>query len=241
MAKPLCPVANVTLLDLALARLASIGADPAVNVHHHAEAIGSHVGERATISHERDEALGTAGALAALHDWIDGRPVAVVNADTWCPGGLAHLVEGWDGERVRVLVPGRGAFGPRSPVVGTLLPWRLVEPLLPTPSGLYELVWRDEAEAGRLEVVAHDGPWADCGTPEHLLETNLMVLDGGSVIDPSAEVGGTVERSAVAPRCLVAGQVADSVLFPGAVVAAGETLDRAIRWPTPQGQQTLHL
>lgn len=239
--KPLCTVATDTLLDLALGRLATVDADPAINVHHHAGLLRSSLGDRARVVHEVREPLGTAGAIANLRPFIDGRPVAVVNGDTWCPGGLEPLVEGWDGERVRVFVPGGGDFGPRSPIVGTLLPWRIVRELKATPSGLYEVVWRDEHAADRLEVVRYDGPWVDCGTPADLLEANLAALGHGSAAHRHASVTGSITRTAVGADALVWGEVTDSVLLPGAVVDADEVLRRVIRWVAAGEQQTLQL
>ncbi len=238
--KALCPVATVPLVELALQRLASVGADAAVNVHHHADQIAAAVGGRAHLSHERERALGTAGALGRLRSWIDGRPAVVVNADTWCPSGLDELVAGWDGERVRVLVPGDEPFGPRSAVVGTLLPPAVVDDLDDVPSGLYELVWRPAQEAGHLEVVPHPGPWADCGTPARLLEANLVAIGTRSVVAPGVRVAGRVVRSAVSAPAQIDGEVTDSVVFPGGIVGPDEQLRLAIRWVDLQGrQQTL--
>ncbi len=239
--KPLCTVGNETLLDLALARLASVGADPAVNVHHHAELLRASVGGRAHVEQESPEALGTAGAIANLRPFIDGRAVAVVNGDTWCPGGLEPLLEGWDGERVRVFVPGGGGFGPRSAIVGTLLPWRTVRDLERTPSGLYEVVWRDEHAARRLEVVSYDGPWVDCGTPSDLVDANLAALGEGNALHSDASVDGRVARTAVGADVAVAGEVTDSVLMAGTSVGADEVLHRVIRWLADGEQQTLHV
>ena len=240
--KPLCTVATRTLLDLALDRLAAVGADPAVNVHHHPAQIVASVGDRAVVSHEVDQALGTAGAVANLRGFIDGRPTVVVNGDTWCPGGLAPLIRDWDGHTVRVFVPGGGPFGPRSPIVGTLLPWRVVRDLAVAPTGLYEVVWRDEHEAGRLEVVAHDGPWVDCASPADLLDANRQALDGATVIHRTARVTGSARASAVGAGAVVEGDVTDSVLMPETVVGPDETLRQVIRWRDGAGvQQTLQL
>lgn len=239
--KPLCPVATVPLIDHALVRLESVAVECAVNVHHHAAAIAAHVGDRAHVSHEVDEALGTAGALAAMSAWLDGRPAVVVNGDTWCVGGLDRLVRGWDGETVRVLVPGGGSFGPRSPIVGTVLPWRTIAPLHRVPSGLYEVVWRHEHEAGRLEVIAYDGAWADCGTPSQLLDANLAALGGTSVVAPDAEVarGANVRSSAVSAGARVGegARVERSVLFQGAAVAPLERVVGELRWVDASGEQ----
>ena len=181
--KALCPVGTVPLLDLALARLMPLAGglpgDLAVNAHEHAfaPAVAAHVAGRAHVSVEHGEALGTAGALGALRPWLDGRGVAVTNADAYLPGGLAGFAEGWDGARSRLLcrpVPGDGDFASVRPgleyVGACLLPWASVARFEATPSGLYEVLWRHEARSGALELVtlaeAGAGDVAiDCGTP----------------------------------------------------------------------------
>jgi MurNAc alpha-1-phosphate uridylyltransferase len=67
----------------------------------------------------------------------------------------------------------------------------------PEPSGLYEASWRRAAEEGRLEVVRHDGPFVDCGTPRQYLEANLQASDGRSVVEPGAVVEGRLDRCVV--------------------------------------------
>ncbi|HEX5534894.1 MAG TPA: sugar phosphate nucleotidyltransferase, partial [Actinomycetales bacterium] len=104
--KALCPVGGVPLVDLALERLEPFCGSGshalAVNAHHHAEQVVAHIGERAFMSVEQREALGTAGALGALHDWLDGRDVLLTNADAYLAGPLDELVDGWDRERCRL-------------------------------------------------------------------------------------------------------------------------------------------
>lgn len=212
--KPLCPVANVPLVDLALDRVRAVTPEVAVNVHHDRAALEEHLAGRAHISVEEDEALGTAGALGHLRPWIDGRAVVVVNADTWCPGPLDGLVTGWDGERVRLLVAGDDRLRTTSLIAAALMPWREVAPLDPVPSGLYEASWGRLAAAGRVEVVRWDGPCLDCGTPARYLRANLAASGGEAVVAPGAVVRGTVERS---------------VVWDGAVVGPAERLVRAIR------------
>ena len=215
--KPLCPVDNVALVDHAIARVAPFTAGDAiaVNVHHGRGAIAEHfAGTEVHLSVEDPEALGTAGALGQLRGWIAGRAVLVVNADTWCPASLAPLLDGWDGERIRVAVAGSDGFGPAARVAGAVMPWSAVEPLEPKPSGLYEVSWRRHAAEDRLDSVAVDGPCIDCGTPARYLAANLTASGGRPVIAPTAHVEGTVERS---------------VLWGGAVVRPGERLVDAIR------------
>lgn len=211
--KVLCPVADVALIDHAIERLRSVTDAVAVNAHETQPTLVAHVRDRVRVSVEHGEALGTAGAVAPLLDWIDGRPLVVVNGDTWCPGGLDQLREGWDGRTTRVLVPGGGPFGPASPIAGALMPWEAIRDLRPEPTGLWEVRWRQAHAEGRLEAIAHRGPFVDCGDPADYLRANLLAA-GGSVIGAGAEVAGTVE---------------DSVVWAGAVVRATEHLRMAIR------------
>ncbi|MBA2624860.1 MAG: NTP transferase domain-containing protein, partial [Acidimicrobiia bacterium] len=126
--KALCPVGGVALVDLALEQVEAVvgtGAERvAVNAHAGRDRLASHLGGRVHVSVEDPVALGTAGAVAHLRPWLDGRPVLVVNGDVWAPDPLGPLVDGWDGERVRILV----ASDPTAPlssatrVLGSLLP-----------------------------------------------------------------------------------------------------------------------
>ncbi len=222
--KALCPVGTVPLLDHALARLAPHVSSVAVNAHHHSDQIVSFVGDRAHVSVEEGEALGTAGALGALRPWLDGRPVLGTNADAYLPAGLGSFAAGWDGDSIRLLcclVEGAGDFpsvraGLRY-VGACLLPWRVVSPLAATPSGLYEVLWRKSLHALDLVTLAEAGlpPVAfDCGTVAEYLAANLHAGGGASVVDPAAIVEGTVERS---------------VVWDGAYVAPDEHLVDAVR------------
>lgn len=227
--KALCPVGNRPLVDHALDRVVGGTDDVAVNLHHGLEQLSAHLdrvtadGRAVHRSVERDEALGTAGALGALRPWIDGRAVLLTNADAWFASSidLDGFVGGWDGERTRLLCTdlGRPAdFGTRRYCGVALLPWATVSTFAPTPSGLYEVSWAADAAADRLDLVDHDGVVVDCGTAADYLRANLRSSGGAPVVDPSA----TVEAGAT---------VARSVLWPGAAVGAGERLVDAIRTP----------
>lgn len=212
--KALCPVDNVPLLDRAMAAVAPYSTAIAVNVHHHREAMLAHLhGSSATVSVEDPVALGTAGALGALREWIAGRDVLVHNSDAYLPGGLSALPERWDGERCRLLVasrPGAGDFGDLRYAGACLLPWAIVATLGATPSGLYETVWR----GADLDLVETTEVVIDCGTPEEYLRANLHASGGGSVVGPGAVVQGELVRS---------------VVWPGARVWRGERLVESIR------------
>jgi NDP-sugar pyrophosphorylase family protein len=212
--KALCPVGNVPLVELAIDRACTVVAEVAVNVHHGREAMEAHLGSRVHLSIEAEQALGTAGALGQLRGWLEGRAALVVNVDAWCPGSMAAFVEGWDGERVRLLLAGDDHLTPTSGIAGALLPWSEIVELPAEPAGLYETSWRAAQADGRLEVVRHDGPFVDCGTPAQYLEANLLASGGESVVGEGAEVAGTIDRC---------------VIWSGAVVWPGESLTRAIR------------
>ncbi|MDQ4071008.1 MAG: sugar phosphate nucleotidyltransferase [Actinomycetota bacterium] len=216
--KPLCPVDNVPLLDLALDRARPLTARVAVNVHHGREQMEAHLAGRAVhVSVEEPEALGTAGALGRLREWIDGRATVVVNADAWHRFDLADLLRWWDGERIRLLVvhdPARGDFGPWRYCGAALMPWAEVEDLTATPTGLYEVSWARAWAEGRLELVPETGPYYDCGTPSAYLAANLAASGGRNVVGPGARVEGELVRS---------------VVWPGGVVHRGERLVECIR------------
>lgn len=224
--KALCPVGGRALVDLALDRLRPLVADDralAVNLHHGADALDGHLAPTVHRSREEPEALGTAGAVGALAPWIDGRDVVVANADAWLGAGLdlGAAVAGWDRERTRLVCvddPARGDFGSLRYCGVAFIPAAAARALAPVPSGLYEVSWRREREAGRLDLVVTGAPFIDCGTPADYLAANLSASGGRSVVDPTAVVadGAHVERS---------------VVWPGARVAAGEQLVDAIRSP----------
>jgi N-acetyl-alpha-D-muramate 1-phosphate uridylyltransferase len=231
--KPLCPIANRAMLDLALERIAPFAGRGsqriAVNAHYLAPMIARHVRDRATVSVEQPAALGTAGALGRLRTWLDGRPVLVTNADAYLPGGLQSLVEGWDGVRIRLLgkETGRASdFGTVRYVGACLLPSWALSPLDDSPAGLYERVWRQALAADRLELVTTDGTAIDCGTPADYLAANLHASGGQSVVGAGAVVEGRIERC---------------VVWPGAVVRAGEVLVSAVRAGTALAPVTVRV
>lgn len=216
--KPLCPVGDRALLDWALESLVAAVPDLAVNVHHHAGQIVDHLAgsdgsQSVHISHEATP-LGTAGALGQLRVWMDGRGALVVNADTWQRADLAAFVAGWDGERVRLLTSTPLPFGPRSGVVASIVPWSVVRRLAAEPSGLWEVVWRDELASGRLDAVHESGAVVDCATPADYQRANMVWSGGASVVGAGAIIEGRVVRS---------------VVWPGERVGAGEVLVDAIR------------
>jgi len=221
--KAMCPIANRPLVDLALERVAHhVTVDPdhvAVNVHHGSWVLEPHLEGRVHLSLERQQPLGTAGALGLLHPWLAGRSVLVSNADAWLPEPTSDFLSGWDGERVRLLCvrdPVRGDFGPLRYCGMGLIPASTVADFSARPSGLYEMSWRDAWERGALDLVEHVGPFIDCGTPAEYLRANMSASSGASVIGEDAHVS----RRAKLERCVV---------WPGARVGRDEQLVDAIR------------
>ncbi len=222
--KALCPVGPRPLVDHALARVAPHVEEVAVNVHHGRLLMEAHLTRagaavRPHLSIEPDRARGTAGGLGFLRGWVGGRAVLVTNADAWLTVDLAGFVAGWDGERTRLLCvedPARGDFGSLRYCGVALMPWSAIEGLGPEPAGLYEMSWRADAEAGRLDLVVHDGAFVDCGTIADYLAANLSAGGGESVVGEGARLGEGCE-------------LVRSVVWPGARVAPGERLVDAVR------------
>ena len=208
----------MALVDHNLERVARVVGDGpahlAVNAHHHAEQLVAHLAGRAHVSVEAAVALGTAGGVANLRPWLDGRGALVVNGDTWSTIDLAPLVSGWDGATVRVLVVGASTLAPGVGILGSLLPPAAIAGLPHGPAGLYESCWLPLLGEGRLEIVEAAGPFVPCDRPRDYLAANLLASGGASVVGRGARVEGEVVRS---------------VVWPGAVVERGERLVDAIR------------
>src|SRR5258708_5305720 len=113
MPKPLVSVAGQPLLDHVLDKLASAGVTEAVvNVHYLPDQIIDHVKTRTkprvVISDERDQVLGTGGAVVKALPLLGEAPFFHVNADTlWIDGvrsNLARLAETFDPDRMDILL-----------------------------------------------------------------------------------------------------------------------------------------
>jgi NDP-sugar pyrophosphorylase family protein len=240
--KALCPVGNVPLLDLALARLAVLGLTGpgavAVNACYLADQVVAAVGGRAHLSVEPGpRPLGTSGGLGRLRDWIDGRCVLVTNADAYLAGGdIAPLLDGWDGRTTRLLgtptEPDEWSWEGRYRFAGcSLLPWSRVAGLAPEPSELVKTVWRPAEAAGELTVTEYLGTYLDTGTPGSYLAANLHAAgELGLLVGPGATVTGDVAGAVIGAGATVEGTVRRCVVWPGGYVGPHEHLADAVRY-----------
>jgi MurNAc alpha-1-phosphate uridylyltransferase len=113
MPKPLVSVGGKPLLDHVLDKLADAGVDCAiVNVHHLPDQIIAHVAQRrcpkVIISDEREQILGTGGAVVKALPLLGSEPFFHLNADTmWIDGvrsNLARLADAFDPEMMDILL-----------------------------------------------------------------------------------------------------------------------------------------
>ena len=113
MPKPMVPVAGKPLLDHVLDKLADAGvSDAVVNVHYLPDQIIDHVAHRSrpriVISDERDQVLGTGGAVVKALPLLDDAPFYHLNADTmWIDGvrpNLARMADAFDPARMDILL-----------------------------------------------------------------------------------------------------------------------------------------
>jgi MurNAc alpha-1-phosphate uridylyltransferase len=113
MPKPMVPVAGKPLLDHVLDKLADAGVGEAVvNVHYLPDQIIDHVAHRSRphiiISDERDQVLGTGGAVMKALPLLGDAPFYHLNADTmWIDGvrpNLARMADAFDPARMDILL-----------------------------------------------------------------------------------------------------------------------------------------
>src|SRR5262249_7808250 len=139
MPKPLVPVAGQPLLDHVLDKLAVAGVGEAVvNVHYLPDQIIEHTRlrkkPRVIISDERNQVLGTGGAVVKALPILGNAPFFHVNADTmWIDGvrpNLARLAEAFDPARLDILLlmaPTTSSIGSFCRCAYSMLPGRAAQ------------------------------------------------------------------------------------------------------------------
>src|SRR5215470_5658184 len=212
MPKPLVRVAGQPLLDHVLDKLAAAGvANAVVNVHYLPDQIIEHTKSRkkprVIISDERNQVLGTGGAVVKALPHLGDAPFFHMNADTmWIDGvrpNLARLAEVFDPARMDMLMlmapttasigyDGRGDYTMSTD--GTLHKRKekqiapfvyagaaIISPQLfaSAPQGKFGLPRLFDAaeEAGRLFGLRLEGTWMHVGTPDAIAEAEHAVLE----------------------------------------------------------------
>ena len=199
--KPLVQVAGRTLLDHVLDKLGDAGANEAiVNVHYLPDQIIAHTASRTRpriiISDERDQVLGTGGAVVKALPLLGEAPFFHLNADTmWIDGvrpNLTRLAETFDPARMDILLLmaptassiGYGGRGDYAMLPDGALRKRREHQVVPfvyagaaimspsifanAPQGEFSLTKMFDAanEQERLFGLRLDGVWMHVGTPD---------------------------------------------------------------------------
>lgn len=215
--KPSFPIGHRSLLHRAVDDLHAHVDDVAVNVSGHPDWFREHTPSRVRLFEEGPEPLGTAGALRNMMDWIDGRDVVVLNADSVLFGNVAEFICTPDPAPTQLLV----TFDRAAPDFDGL--WRFtglskmtfdaLGTIAPTSNDLYHGLWKAQLADGDARLVPFKGLAVDCGTPAGLLAANLIESGGRTVV----ENGATVE-----------GRATGCLLLDGAHIGAGERVHLSV-------------
>ena len=215
--KPLCPVANTPMIDLALRHAAGQTDRTVVNVHRFRDQFEQWCPSGVDLSVEQ-ELLGTAGGVANVAPWVGDDDLLIINSDALLIGDIGPFVAGWDRATIRLLVtpdPRRPDFEGMWRFAGvSLMPNRAVHDLAAGFSDLYRVAWLPAQQQGLLELVPFAGWHIDCGTLADYLFANLTVAG---------------RRAVVAPDAVIEGEVVDSVVWSGCEVGPAERLVRSVR------------
>lgn len=215
--KPLCPVGNTPMIDIALRHSYGQTDHTIVNVHGFRDQFEQWCPSGIDLSFE-NELLGTAGGVANVASWVGDDDLLVINSDALLIGDIGPFVSGWNRETIRLLVtPDR-----RRPdfegvwrfAGASLMPNRAVHDLAEGFSDLYRAAWLPAQQVGSLELVPFAGWHIDCGTLADYLFANLTVAG---------------RRSVIAPDAVIHGEVVDSVVWSGCEVGPAERLVRSVR------------
>jgi N-acetyl-alpha-D-muramate 1-phosphate uridylyltransferase len=184
-----------------------------VNISSHPDWFRQHTPSGVHLFEEGPEPLGTAGALRNMMDWIGGRDVVVLNADSVLFGNVAEFVSTPDPSSTQLLVTldrvapdfdGLWRFTGMSKMTS-----EAIGRIAPMSDDLYHGLWKTQLADGDARLVPFKGLAVDCGTPAGLLAANLVESGGHTVIESGARAEGE------ATGCL---------LLDGAHVRAGERL-----------------
>jgi MurNAc alpha-1-phosphate uridylyltransferase len=175
--KPLMTIGLKTLLDIAIESMPVKPENIIVNAWYMSDQIVDHL--RGTPIHVvvEQHKLGSAGTIANIRTWLEGRPLMIRNADMWFNEEPTQLWEDWTGENPRLLVREMGEsadFGTKKFLGWSLLPAEIATSLKEGFSGLLDTVWKPAYEQGRLELIEYEGVSIDCGTIDDLEAARAM-------------------------------------------------------------------
>lgn len=195
------PIGSQSLLDRAVDVLRPFVDEIAVNVSGNTDWFAAHVPRDVQMFEEGPDPLGTAGGLYNMQEWISGRDVVVLNADSVLFGDVADFVIGRDQAPTRLLV----TLDRSSPDFDGL--WRFVglstmdrttlARIGPHTEDLYLDLWKGQLADGEAQLVPFTGLAIDAGTPANLLAANLVESGGRTVVEPGTTVDGTAEQCLV--------------------------------------------
>jgi dTDP-glucose pyrophosphorylase len=101
--KPLCPVGNTPMIDMALRHASGQTDHTVVNVHRFRDEFERWCPSGIDLSVEK-ELLGTAGVVANAAAWVGDDDLLVINSDALLIGDIGPFVSGWDRTTIRLLV-----------------------------------------------------------------------------------------------------------------------------------------
>ena len=255
--KPLVPVVDASILDLQARKARAIGnVRLHANAHYLAEQVveaGKALGfEKVWV--EQPEILGTAGPLRRIYAEGYRGGLLVMNGDAYCSFDLKVFVSNAqaqaarpDGPQVALLAvdfpkvntfrvdsDGRlagiaGRFGSEegTPATFSGVSWYSDDALSRIREGDFDIreFWKQEIAAGRapfVDMTQLHATWIDMGSPEGLMAAVEARLK---------EVGRDVNEAVIEPGVKIPAGVTvkHSVIYAGAEIAEGETIENEIR------------
>jgi mannose-1-phosphate guanylyltransferase len=245
-AKPLVPVGDRPALAHVLDRLRRAGATRlVVNAHHHADQLRAFVAGQPDVAvSEEAELLGTAGGVQRAHELLGEGDVLLWNGDILgdvdaralvaahraaatlvvqpLAAGQGSVGLGADGRVVRLRRERFGEEDRGGEFLGIYVLGAALRARLPERGGMIEDVLVPALARGEVvRAVLFEGPWRDIGTVGSYLDANLAWLAARGA------------RSWVGPGARVAeGVTLDrAVVGAGAVVEGSGVLSRCVVWP----------
>ena len=249
--KPLVRVYDKSILEIQMERAKSLGdVRLHANAHYLADQIVSE-GERLGFEKvwvETPEILGTAGPLRRIYAAGYRGGLLIMNGDAYCNFDLGAFVRNArnrcdvallavDFPKVNTFRVGAdgclagvaGRFGADTGTAATFsgISWYSDEALSRIPDGEFDIreFWKQEIAAGRAPFVDMSqlhATWIDMGSPEGLMAAVEARL---------AESGRDKNEAVVEPGVVIPDgvKIAHSVIFKGAEIQPGETIENEIR------------